>query len=210
MTFPQRPIQPLQTTTHIYDDWARQELLDRRTVLLRGELDEISGGNVAAQLMFLDGAGDDDVFLRIDSAGGSLTAAAALVDVIDNLGVPVNALATRAEGPAVVVLAVCERRAVTPHATLRLIEPRIEVAGPASTLASQLEHHRAAMASLWARVSESCRLTSEHLAREFAAGGYLSPADAQAFGLIDEVATPQAEIHKLRRPMGFRPPDANG
>ena len=129
------------------------------------------------------------------------------IDTIDALGVPVNALATRAEGPAVAVLAVCDHRAVTPHATLRLVEPDIRVDGPASVIAAQLEHHRAAMQSLWTRLSEACRLTPQHLAEEFAAGRYLSPADAIAFGLVDEIVTPAAEIHKLRRPMGFRPPE---
>lgn len=193
------------TSTHIYEDSARADLLERRTVLLQGELDEVTAGNVSTQLMFLDGAGDDDVFLRINSAGGSLQAAAALIDVIDNLGVPVNALATRAEGPALAVLAVCEHRAATPHATLRMVEPDLHIGGDAATILSHLEHHKASTRSLWERVSEATRLTVDHLADEFAAGRFLSPADAVAYGVIDEIATPTAEIHKLRRPMGFRP-----
>lgn len=195
------------TSTHVYEDSVRSDLLERRTVVLLGELDDVTAGSISTQLMFLDGAGDDDVHLRITSAGGSLAAAATLVDVIDNLGVPVNALATRAEGPALAVLAVCDHRAVTPHATLRMVEPELQVGGDATAIVSHLEHHRAAMASLWRRVSEATRLTPEHLAQEFAAGRYLSPADAQAYGFVDEIATPPAEVRKLRRPMGFRPTD---
>ena len=122
------------TSTHIYEDSARSDLLERRTVLLQGELDDVTAGNVSTQLIFLDGAGDDDVFLRINSAGGSLAAAAALVDVIDNLGVPVHALATRAEGPALAVLAVCDHRSATPHAALRMVEPDVQMGGSAATI----------------------------------------------------------------------------
>jgi ATP-dependent Clp protease protease subunit len=200
------PFGPPVTSTNVYEDSVRADLLERRTVVLMGELDEVTAGNIATQLIFLDGAGDDDVYLRITSAGGSLAAAASLIDVIDNLGVPVNALATRAEGPALAVLAVCDHRAVTPHATLRMVEPDVQVGGDAATIVSHLEHYRATAASLWARVSESTRLTPEHLAEEFAAGRFLSPADAQAYGFVDEIANPPAEIRKMRRPMGFRPP----
>lgn len=195
------------TSTQIYEDSVRADLLERRTVVLQGPLDEVTAGNISTQLIFLDGAGDDDVFLRINSAGGSLTAAAALVDVIDNLGVPVNAVATRAEGPALAVLAVCDHRVVTPHATLRMVEPDVNVGGNAATIMSHLDHYKAVATSLWSRVSEATRMTAEHVAEEFAAGHYLSPDDAQAYGFVDEIATPPADIAKLRRPMGFRPPD---
>lgn len=194
------------TSTNVYEESVRADLLERRTVVLQGELDDVTAGNASTQLIFLDGAGDDDVFLRINSAGGSLAAAAALIDVIDNLGVPVNALATRAEGPALAVLAVCDHRVVTPHATLRMVEPDVQVGGSAAAIMSRLEHYRAAASSLWARVSEATRLTADHLAEEFAAGRYLSPADAMAYGFVDEIAEPAAEVRKLRRPMGFRPP----
>ncbi len=195
------------TSTHVYEDSARADLLERRTIVLMGELDEVTAGNISTQLIFLDGAGDDDIFLRIASAGGSLAAAAALIDVIDNLGVPVNALATQAEGPALAVLSVCDHRAATPHATLRMVEPDVNVGGNAATIMSHLDHYKAATRSLWERVSEATRMTADHVAEEFATGHYLSPEDALAYGYIDEIATPAAEIHKLRRPMGFRPPD---
>ena len=201
------PIAPQRDGRLLFEEWAQAELLEQRTVVLRGPLDDVTAGNVATQLMFLDGAGDEEIRLRIDSAGGSLTAAASLIDVIDELGVPVEALATRAEGPAVAVLAVCDVRAATPHATLRMHEPDVNFDGPAATLVAHLDHYKGAVAALWVRVSAACRLTPEHVAQEFAAGRYLSPADAQAFGLIDEIATPPAEVRRLRRPMGFRPPE---
>ena len=201
------PIGRPVTTTHLFDEWAQAEMLEQRTVFLRGELDEVTAGNVSSQLMFLDGAGDDDITLRIDSAGGSLQAAATLIDVIDNLGVYVEALATRAEGPALAVLAVCSRRAVMPHATLRMIEPAVEFQGSAEQVARYLEHHRKLLASLYERLSEATRMTASHLADEFAGRRYLSVEDAIALGVVDEVQQPQAEVRKLRRPMGFRPPE---
>jgi ATP-dependent Clp protease, protease subunit len=193
------------TTTHLFEESARADLLERRVVLLSGPIDDVAAGNVTTQLMFLDGAGDDEVYLRINSADGSLVAAAALIDTIDALGVPVHALATRAEGPALAVLAVCDHRTASPHATLRMIEPRVNFDGPAATLVGHLEHYRVAVRAVYERVSEASRMTADHLATEFEAGRYLSPADALALGLIDEIATPPADVRKLRRPMGFRP-----
>jgi ATP-dependent Clp protease protease subunit len=206
---PPTPVAPHRDGRLLFEEWAQAELLEQRTVIMRGALDDVTAGNVATQLMFLDGAGDEEIRLRIDSADGSLAAAASLIDVIDELGVPVDALATRAEGPALAVLAVCERRSATPHATLRMHEPDVKFDGRATALVAHLEHYNAAVSALWVRVSAACRLTPEHVAEEFASGRYLSPADAQAYGLIDEIAAPSAEVRHLRRPMGFRPPDAH-
>src|SRR5919198_198721 len=43
----------------LWHEWALAELLDRRTVLLTGELDEDRATAVAAELMLLDGSGDE-------------------------------------------------------------------------------------------------------------------------------------------------------
>ena len=114
-----------------HDEWLRVQLFQRRTVMLTGELDDPTANGVAMALMTLDADGDDAVHLRIDSGGGSLSCALALMDVIDLLGVPVRAFCLgQAVGPAVGVLAVCPHRTLAPHARLGILEPTAEFGGP--------------------------------------------------------------------------------
>ena len=113
-----------------HDEWLRVQLFQRRTVMLAGELDDQTANAVAMALMTLDADGDDAVHLRIDSGGGSVACALALMDVIDLLGVPVHAVCQgQAVGPAAGVLAVCPRRILAPHARLGILEPTAEFGG---------------------------------------------------------------------------------
>src|SRR5215216_6134017 len=122
------------------EDWVRTRLFEQRTVVVRGELHHEVVGQAAAELMTLDAEGDDTVQLHVDAHGGTYDTAFALVDVIDLLGVPVVATCVgRAEGPAVAVLAVADRRLATPHARFRLTEPREHFQGRAGEVEGWVE-----------------------------------------------------------------------
>ena len=108
-------------------DWSQamaQRLFEQRVVLLHGDLDDAVAIRVAAELMTLDAEGDTAVSLRIDCADGSMALALTLMDVIELLGVPVQALCMgQVGGPAIGVLSVCRHRASMPSTRFRLREP---------------------------------------------------------------------------------------
>ena len=58
------------------------EVFDRRTVQLSGPLDEAKALQVSAELMLLDGTGDEAIQLMVDSAGGTIDGALMLIDVL--------------------------------------------------------------------------------------------------------------------------------
>ena len=191
-------------------DWStevRGRLFEHRTILIRGVLDDDAATRAGAELMTLDATGDSRVTVHLDAAGGSLEAAFAVMDVIDLLGVPVHVLCVgRAEGTAVGVLAVSSRRASTPHARIRLSDPVAMMAGPASELARWAEHHIEQLRRFHQRVAQSVRRPFADVAADFASGRYLSPQDALAYGLIDEIATPRGAVFPLPgKTVGFQP-----
>ncbi len=187
--------------------WMQQQLFERRVVLLSGTLDAPSAHEVGAALMTLDAIGDGPVNLQIDCEGGSLDEALALMDIIDLLGVPVHASCVgRATGTAVGVLAVAGHRSMSAHARLRLVEPSWAMHGRAS----QLERLASAHADQWrafcTRLSEATRCPLDQLLADTASGRYLSPDEALDYGLIDEVARPDAQIFRIPgRTIGFSP-----
>jgi ATP-dependent Clp protease protease subunit len=185
-------------------------LFDRRTVRLSGPIDETRATEVGAALMTLDALGDGAVELHLDSPGGTVGASLALVDVIDLLGVPVRARCTGLlSGPAVAVLAVCDHRTAAPHASLRLHEPAVELTGTARDLEGRVAAHRAGWAAWCTRVGAAVGRPADEVAADAAAGRFLTPPEAVAYGLVDEVAgagAPGATVHRLPgRPLGFRP-----
>jgi ATP-dependent Clp protease protease subunit len=187
--------------------WMQRQLFDRRMVLLSGALDNGVANRVGVSLMTLDATGDSAVQLQIDSSDGTVDAALALMDIVDLLGVPVHATCVgQAAGPAVGVLAVCDQRTVSPHARLRLLEPTVEVQGSARQLQQLAAGHLDRMAMFWTRLSEATGTSVERLRHDASEGRFLSAEEAVVYGLADEVATPDARIHRLsERSIGFGP-----
>lgn len=204
------PLAPGGPSSIDWSSWVSARLFDRRVVFLRGELDDRMAGQVVAQLMTLDATGDDVVDLHVDSAEGTLEAAFSVMDTIDLLGVPVHATCVgRAEGPAVGVVAVAERRRAAPHARFRLCEPRSSFEGRAADLERWARHRQAQLAGFVARLAEATGRPGEHLEADLCSGRYLDATEAVSYRLVDEVWQPSRSGRSrdaMRGPLGFRPP----
>ena len=189
------------------EDWMAERLFAQRIVTLTGPLDHESANHVAAQLMTLDALGDDPVELRITSHEGEVSAALSLVDVVDLLGVPVNASALgRVHGPALAVLAVCDDRTVAGHASLRLVGPRVELWGNAGQLEQQAAANHVEWESFCACIARATGQSPDQVAQDAESGRYFTAEEAVTYGLSDHVGGAGASIHRLPgRPIGFRP-----
>jgi ATP-dependent Clp protease protease subunit len=190
-----------------WNQWMRATLFERRTVLLAGDLDDEAANRASVELMTLDATGDSAIALHVDSGTGSVAAALAVMDVIDLLGVPVRVFGTgKVAGPAVGVLATCRHRSVARHASIRLFEPAIEVEGNAQQLTQLAAVHRERWETFCRRIADACRRELDEVRADCEAGRFLTAEEAVAYGLADEVASPQARIHRLPgQQMGFGP-----
>ena len=173
------------------DETARR-LFERRTVMLTGPLDGQAATAAAASLMALDAEGDDPVVLLVNSPGGPLDAGVAVVDVLDLLGVAVEATCIgQAVGTAAVVVACATpgRRRAAPNArlSLRLAEDRLE--GPAGRLEREAAELLAARDRLVDRLVLATGRPRDEVAAATDRGPLLSAREALAAGLVDEVAT---------------------
>ena len=181
------------------------EVFDRRTVTLSGPLDEAKALQVSAELMLLDGTGDDAVRLVVDSAGGTIDGALMLIDVLDLLGVPVNALCMgRADGAALCAFVVASHRSVGPHALLRLDEPAADYARCARDVRAAADHHRARLDQLLERMAAATGQPVERIGDDLARGRFLRPEEAVEQGFADEILTRGAQVLQFPRQVGFR------
>jgi ATP-dependent Clp protease protease subunit len=182
----------------------RARLFEQRIVSLRGPLDDEVAGLACVELMTLDASGDRAVTLFVDSGEGTLSAAFAIMDTIDLLGVPVHATCMgRADGPAVGVMAVAHRRRAAPHARFHLTAPRFTVAGTAGDLERWATHHQQQLDLFVSRLSEATKRPLEHVEADVFAGRYLTAEEAVAYGLIDEIWS-RGDTDQPRS-IGYRP-----
>jgi ATP-dependent Clp protease protease subunit len=183
-----------------WDDWLEGHLFDRRVLVLRGPLDDRTATRAASQLMTLDAVGDAAVQLQLDSPGGSLEAAFAVIDVIDALGVSLEVLCLgRVEGAAVAVAAAGHRRTSLPHTRFRLADPDVAIEGRAADLERLVEAHRQALARYHERLAAATGRSVPEIEAACREGRWLDAAEAKAFGLVDDVGRPKrANLRPLR------------
>jgi ATP-dependent Clp protease protease subunit len=163
-------------------------LLEQRRVLVSGRLDLAASTEAAARLMLLDGTGDDPIELVLSCPDGDLVAAVALADTVELVGVELRTLAAGSVGgPAVLPFAVGTRRVSQPHATFRLLEPRLEVQGTATDVIAETARHTDVVADLCRRLAAATGQSAETVAADLRGHRILTAPEAMAYGLVDEI-----------------------
>lgn len=167
---------------------AEQALLDRRIILVNGQVDLARSTTIAASLMTLQALGDEPVEMHLGAESDSLDVAFGLMDTIDSLGVPVNAtVAGTVGGTMVGVLAGCRRRRIGALGHIHLREPKAEFTGVASDLHRQATDMQARVESFVRRIAEATGRPFEHVEADLRTGLHLDAARAVSYGLADEI-----------------------
>ncbi len=174
--------------------WLEERLFDQRIVMVRGQLTSDTATGVSAALLTLDAAGPDPIQLHVSCPGGDLSAALAVVDVLDALTAPVHALVTAEAGGAVLaVLAAADRRAAYRHARFKLAEPRAAgVTGTADEVAAAAGQHLRELEEVVVRLAEVTGRPRSRVEDDLSSGRALSAPEALDYGLIDEVISPKS------------------
>src|SRR5439155_3881240 len=108
--------------------------------------------------------------------------------VIDLLAVPVHATClARADGAAIGVLAVADRRAAAPHAQLRFDAPSTTVAGRVGDLVTAADDLRRCRDAFCTRVARAAGQTPGWIDAALRERRTFEPVEAVRAGLIDEI-----------------------
>jgi ATP-dependent Clp protease protease subunit len=163
----------------------------RRSLWLRGPLDHAAATRLCAELMALDHAAVDPIEVIINSDGGPIDVALAVIDTIDLLASPVATLCLgQAFGTAAGVLA-CGRdsRRATPTARISLRLGPSEVAGTASALRGHADHLLLMRDQLALRLASATGQLPALILIDLEDGGFMTAEAAVSYGLVDEIAT---------------------
>ena len=169
--------------------WLEERLFDQRIVMVRGPLTQSAATSVAAALLTLDAAGSAPITLHVASSGGELSAALAVIDVIDSMVAPVHALVTAEAGGAVVaVLAAATHRAAYRHARFKLAEPRAtSITGTADEVAAAAGQHLRELEEMVLRLVQVTGQPRSRVEDDLSAGRSLAASEARDYGLIETV-----------------------
>ena len=180
------------------DDHIYNRLLKERIIFLGSEVRDDNANAICAQLLLL--AAEDpgkDIWLYINSPGGSVTAGMAIFDTMQ--WVP-NDVATVAMGLAasmgqfLLSAGAAGKRFATPHARVMMHQPSGGIGGTASDIkiqAQQMLHVKNQMAEL---IAEHTGQTVEQIARDSDRDRWFTADEAKEYGMVDVVASTAGQV----------------
>ena len=175
------------------DDHIYNRLLKERIIFLGSEVRDENANAICAQMLLLAAEDSEkDIWLYINSPGGSVTAGMAIFDTMQ--WVP-NDVATVAMGMAasmgqfLLSAGTPGKRYATPHARVMMHQPSGGIQGQASDIAIQAERMVYIKRLMAEKIAEHSGQTVEQIEEDSERDRWFTAEEAKAYGLIDNVIT---------------------
>lgn len=167
-------------------------LLKDRIIFLGTQVTDMVANSVIAQLLFLESDDPEkDIYLYINSPGGSVTAGLAIYDTMQYVKAPVSTICLgQAASMGAVLLASGEpgRRYTLPNSRILIHQPWTGgIGGQASDIDIQAREILKMRRMLNEILAEHSGKDVEQLERDTDRDNFMSAHEAQAYGLVDEV-----------------------
>ena len=177
-----------------YDIFSR--LLKDRIIFLGEDVNPTSASLIIAQLLFLESEDPDkEIFLYINSPGGSITDGMGIVDTMNYIKCPVSTICVGlAASFGAVLLANGEKgkRYATPNSEILIHQPLIGgqgggISGQATEIKIHADHMIRIREKLNKLLSEKTGQSIETIERDTERDHYMTAQEALEYGLIDGI-----------------------
>ena len=177
-----------------YDIFSR--LLKDRIIFLGEDVNPTSASLIIAQLLFLESEDPDkEIFLYINSPGGSITDGMGIVDTMNYIKCPVTTICVGlAASFGAVLLANGEKgkRFATPNSEILIHQPLIGgqgggISGQATEIKIHADHMIRTREKLNKLLSEKTGQPIEQIEKDTERDHYMSAQEALEYGLIDGI-----------------------
>ncbi len=177
-----------------YDIYSR--LLRERIVFLVGPVNDAVANVVVAQLLFLESENPDkDIFLYINSPGGSVSAGLSIFDTMQFIKPDVSTMClgmAASMGSFLLMAGAKGKRLALPNSRIMIHQPSGGTQGQATDIeiqAREIIKTREQLNRIYAeRTGQSYEKIAADMERDF----FMSPDEAKAYGLIDQVIDKRA------------------
>lgn len=173
---------------YAYDLYSR--LLKDRIVFLTGEINDNLASIVIAELLYLDNISTDDIYLYINSPGGSITAGMSIYDTMNYIKSDVKTIAIgMCASMAAFILSsgTKNKRCALPNAEIMIHQPLGGAQGQASDIKIAAERIIKIKTHLNKLLASNTNKTVKQIEKDTERDNYLSASDALKYGLIDEI-----------------------
>ena len=164
--------------------------LESRIIHLVGEVNDGMAASVIAQLLHLESKGDEDIYLYINSPGGSVSAGMAIYDTMQHITPDVVTVCTgMAASMGAVILSggTKGKRAILPHSEVMIHQPSSGVSGQATDILLVANHIEKTRSVLNQVLSENCEKDLEQVSKDTERDYWMNAKEALEYGIVDKI-----------------------
>jgi ATP-dependent Clp protease protease subunit len=184
-------IEKSQFGERAYDIYSR--LLRERIVFLAGPIDDNVANIVIAQLLFLESEDTKkDIYLYINSPGGSVTSTLAIVDTMNHIRPDISTFCVgiAASGAAIVLSAGKKgKRFILPNAEVMIHQPLGGVEGQATDIEITAKHILKTRDNLNKLLAKNTGKNLAQVEKDVERDFFMDAEEAKKYGIIDEIVT---------------------
>ena len=181
-----------------FDIYSR--LLKERIIFLTGEVNDDVSSLVCAQLLFLESENPKkDIFLYINSPGGSVTAGMAMYDTMQYISCDVNTLCIGqacSMGSLLLAAGAKGKRFALPNSQIMIHQP----SGGFQGQATDMEIRTRLILNMKKRLnkiySEKTGQKLSVIEKAMERDNFMTPEEAKKFGLVDHIVTSREDVMK--------------
>lgn len=174
-----------------YDIYSR--LLKDRIILLSEEVNDVTASLIVAQLLFLEGEDPDkDIYLYINSPGGSITAGMAIYDTMQYIKPDVSTICigmAASMGAFLLTSGAPGKRFALPNSEIMIHQPLGGFQGQATDIGIHADRILKIKKNLNKILSERTGKPIEQVEKDTERDNFMTAEEAKNYGLIDEVIT---------------------
>ena len=172
-----------------YDIYSR--LLKDRIILLGDEVNNMTANAIVAQLLFLEAEDPEkDIYLYINSPGGSVTAGMAIYDTMNYIKPDVSTVClgmAASMGAFLLAAGAKGKRFALPNSEIMIHQPMGGASGQATDIAIHAEHILRTKENLNRILAERTGQSLEQIRQDTERDNFMTAEQAKAYGLVDEV-----------------------
>ena len=183
---------PIDPGMQIYN-----RLLHERIVFLGTDVNDNIANQICAQLLYLEGQDpEQDIWLYINSPGGSVSAGMAIYDTMNFIGPDVATICmglAASMGQFLLCAGAQGKRYSLPHARVMMHQPSSGFQGQASDIAIQVEQTLFIKRLMAERIAEHTGQTVEQVQADSERDRWFSAEQARDYGIVDKVIARRGE-----------------
>jgi ATP-dependent Clp protease protease subunit len=173
-----------------YDIYSR--LMRDRVILLEGEVHDQMANLIVAQLLFLESEGSQDIYMYINSPGGSVTAGLAILDTMKFIKPDVHTIVMGhacSMGSLLASSGTKGKRAILPNARHMIHQVSSGTRGTAIDMKIALTETLRLNKTLTEIYVDNTGKTYEQLEKDMSRDFYMDAHECIEYGLVDKILT---------------------